>query len=107
MLGEPLVRYAQEILSMKPLVLPENPVLQQVITALEARGEARGKAEGKAEGEARGKADGLLLLLRARGVAVDDVARARVLDCRDLAVLDRWFLRAVHATSVAAVFADD
>jgi hypothetical protein len=40
-------------------------------------------------------------------VAGDDVARARVLDCRDLAVLDRWFLRAVHATSVAAVFADD
>ena len=64
-------------------------------------------AEGEARGEARGKADGLLLLLRARGVAVDDVARARVLDCRDLAVLDRWFLRAVHATSVAAVFADD
>jgi len=99
MLGDPLRRIVQEILSMKPLVLPEDPLVTEFINTFEARGEARGKAEGKA--------DALLQLLTARGVAVDDEARARILACRDLPTLDRWFLRAVTATSTAAVLADN
>ena len=102
MLGDHLNTIAQEIL-MKPLVLPENPVYKELVTTLEARGEARGKTEGRAVG----KAEALLQLLSARGVAVHDEARARVLACRDLPTLDRWFDRAVTATSVAAVLADN
>ncbi|MFO0607501.1 MAG: hypothetical protein U0324_30325 [Polyangiales bacterium] len=103
MLDEQFSRIAQEILSMKPLVLPENAVVSAFVNTFQARG----KEEGKAEGVAEGKADALLQLLTARGVAVDDEARARILACRDLPTLDRWFLRAVTATSTAAVLADN
>jgi len=64
-------------------------------------GLARGKTEGLAEGQARGRADAVLRLLAARGIAVDEEARQRILSCRDLATLDQWFDRALKATSLS------
>ena len=75
-----------------------------------AEGEAKGKAEGKVEGEAKGKAEGraegILAVLTARGVAVTDHERRRVLACSDLALLDRWLKRSVTAVSANEVFTD-
>ena len=59
------------------------------------------KAEGRTEGEAKG----VLTVLRARGLTVDDATRERVLACRDLPTLERWHVNAVTATSLDEVFA--
>jgi hypothetical protein len=48
----------------------------------------------------------ILTVLRARNVAVSDEARARVLACTDLAMLDRWAVRAVTAGSVEEMMAE-
>ncbi len=58
-----------------------------------------GRAEGRAEGEARGKAEAVVAVLRARGLEVSAEAEARLLACRDLALLDRWLRQAATAAS--------
>jgi hypothetical protein len=60
---------------------------------------AEGKAEGEVEGEAKGKAAAVLMVLEARGVAVDSETRARIVACTDAALLDRWIARAATAAS--------
>ena len=45
--------------------------------------------------------------LEGRGIAVDETARARILDCMDKATLDRWLLRESRATSLTEVFTED
>jgi predicted transposase YdaD len=69
-----------------------------------AEGEARGRAEGEAHGEARGEARGVIAVLEARGLAISDAARARILGCTDLATLDRWVRRAVTVGAVDELF---
>ena len=61
-------------------------------------------AEGRAEGRAEGTAQALLTVLEARGIAVPDAARERILAQADPERLKRWLKRAAVATSVAAVF---
>jgi len=39
----------------------------------------------------------------ARGLLVNGLLRAQILQCEDLAQLDRWITRAVTATSVSDV----
>jgi hypothetical protein len=63
---------------------------------------ARLRAEGRNEGEAKGRASYLLHTLAARGVRVDDSFRQRVLACKDVDTLDRWFDRALNAHTLAA-----
>ncbi|MGA2451074.1 MAG: hypothetical protein ABTD50_20635, partial [Polyangiaceae bacterium] len=53
--------------------------------------------QGRAEGEARA----ILTVLAARGIDVPDRARARILDCADLAQLDAWLARAATASSAS------
>jgi hypothetical protein len=65
--------------------------------------EARGRAEGKTEGKSEAKAEAILAFLAARGIAVDDEIRARIMGCTDIATLDRWITRAATAASVAEV----
>jgi len=67
---------------------------------------AQGEARGRAEGEARGEAKGVLTVLAARGIAVPDELRARILSCSDLTQLDRWLTRAATATSAADVVSE-
>jgi hypothetical protein len=69
----------------------------------EAKGLAEGEAKGLAEGEAKGLAKALLRLLDAKGVPMDDGARQRIQDCRDVATLERWLDRAVSATQISDV----
>lgn len=64
-------------------------------------GKAKGQAEGRAEGQAQGRAEGVLRILAVRGIAVDERVRTRVLSCKDLDQLGRWFDQALSATSLA------
>jgi len=62
--------------------------------------------EGKTEGQNEGKTQAVLAVLQARGIAVDDASRTRILACTDLATLDRWIVRAATVSTLADVFAD-
>ena len=66
----------------------------------------RGLARGREEGLTRGRAEDILRILSARGVQVDDSARQRILTCTDVATLDRWFDRALNATTLREVLDD-
>ncbi len=72
-----------------------------------AEGEAKGKAEGEARGRLEGEALAILRVLEARGIAVDEALRQRILACGDQAVLDQWIKRAVVAATAADVVAND
>ena len=62
------------------------------------------RAEGRTEGRAEGKLELLLKLLAQRGLVLDDDLHARVTACTHEAQIERWFERALTATSVAAIF---
>jgi Uma2 family endonuclease len=61
-------------------------------------------ARHRAEGIARGKAEALLTVLAARGFALGDAERARILGERDPEQLDRWVACAVTCTAAAERF---
>lgn len=65
-----------------------------------------GRDEGRVEGRVEGRAEDILRILAVRGVTVPDEARQRITACKDLAVLDVWFERAVTATTTDAVLAE-
>ena len=62
----------------------------------------RGKTEGRAEGEARA----VLTVLRARGIAVPDAARERILAEKDSDRLERWLAKVAVVASVAEVLGE-
>jgi hypothetical protein len=64
---------------------------------------AQGRAEGRTEGRAEGNAEALLAVLRARGIAVPDAVRERILAQKEPDRLLRWLEKAAVATSAAAV----
>lgn len=77
-----------------------------VAEALVAQGTpAIRRAEQRAEqrGEQRSRAQTLLMILKARGVAVDDVSRRRILGCEDRDALQGWLIRAATATRIEDV----
>jgi hypothetical protein len=55
-------------------------------------------------GEVQSKADDILAVLDARSITVSDKARARIVDCTDLAQLDIWIRRAATVVSADALF---
>jgi hypothetical protein len=59
--------------------------------------------EGRREGLQEAAARDLLTVLRARGVAVPDVIRERILAEKDPSLLERWIERAAVATSIVQV----
>ena len=64
---------------------------------------AQGRAEGRAEGRTEEAARNVLTVLRARGLAVPDDARERILAQTDPERLERWLVKAAVASSVAEV----
>jgi hypothetical protein len=64
------------------------------------------KAEGRAEGEARGEAKSVLAVLEARGIAVTEAQRERILQCPDLERLSTWVRKAVTLGDVNELFAE-
>jgi hypothetical protein len=55
-------------------------------------------------GQAQGHAQGILRLLRRRGIVVSAAAELRIREAPDLATLEKWFDRAIEAKSVREVF---
>jgi hypothetical protein len=66
----------------------------------------KGWEDARAEGRAEEKANAVLTALRARGIAVPAAVRKRILAEEDLQCLDRWFKKAVVATSLGEVIDD-
>jgi hypothetical protein len=60
----------------------------------------QGLAEKRAEGLAEGEARALLTVLQARGIAVLDSVRERILAQKDLEQLKSWLNKSVVASSV-------
>ena len=65
----------------------------------------QGRLEGRKDVLAEGLAEGLLQLLKARGVPVSDADRERILASRDVDRLRAWLVRAETAAAVAELFA--
>lgn len=65
-----------------------------------------GTNDGYRAGTSDGMREAILLLLRARGIAVDENAFARIAACNELGILQRWLTRAVHVISASALFDD-
>jgi Uma2 family endonuclease len=76
----------------RALIAKDNPVLKAYI--------ARRREEANAER----KAEALLTVLAARGVALADAERVRILGERDPEQLDRWLVRAATCTEAAELF---
>ncbi len=79
---------------------------EQLIERGRQQGREEGREEGRQQGLLQGRAEYVLRILTARGVQVDEPARQRILTCTDLATLDRWFDRALNATTLAEVLDD-
>jgi hypothetical protein len=60
--------------------------------------------KGRLEGRAAEKAADVIDVLEARGLAVTDAQRERILGCKDLDTLTRWHRRAVTVSSTDALF---
>ena len=66
-----------------------------------------GREEGLREGEALGQARALFTVLSARGIAIPEVDRQRILATTDTALLEQWLTRATTARSLDEVFRDE
>jgi len=86
-------------LLLRAVLVKEQLMESELYLEIFGDGEKAGRAHGKAEG----KAEDVLVVLAARGIAVSDAVRARILGCADVATLDAWLRRAVVATTAAAV----
>ncbi len=62
---------------------------------------AQGREVGREEGRTETKAQDVLTVLEARGFAVSEELRRRILECTDLATLDGWLRRAVVIADVS------
>jgi hypothetical protein len=94
---EPFENLQKRILEVVPAMeKPMASAAEQLIQEGVRRGEAKGKAEGKAED--------LLVILETRGLDVSAEQRARILECKDVAQLDRWLRKAITANTVAELF---
>ena len=59
--------------------------------------------EGELAGKIAAKAAAILAVLAARGIAVSEEARTRIMACREASTLDRWIARAATAVSADEV----
>ncbi|MFY0522732.1 hypothetical protein ACN28I_05860 [Archangium gephyra] len=86
-------------------------VLHSVMDAQQAEALMRSYGEtlierGHRRGLKQGLAQGVLRILAARGLLVDEQARQRILTCTDMATLDTWFDRALTATTLSEVWGE-
>jgi hypothetical protein len=70
-----------------------------------AKGKAEGRAQGKAEGKAAGEAAALLKILMQRRLRPTAEQRRRIIECTELAMLERWLDRSLSVASVDELFA--
>jgi hypothetical protein len=77
-----------------------------VYDEMRAEGLTEGLADGRIEGTIERQRKDLLKVLAHRNLVLDEPLRARVLACTDEAQLERWFDRALAATTLAEVFSE-
>ncbi|ACY12913.1 hypothetical protein Hoch_0272 [Haliangium ochraceum DSM 14365] len=65
-----------------------------------------GRSEGYAAGALDGVREAIFLLLRSRGVVLEEAAYARLMRSDDAEALQRWLTRAAHAVSSTELFDD-
>ena len=82
----------------------ETALLSYQCEIADARWE--GREEGREEGRQEGEAIAVVKLLEGRGVALSDQQRARILECDDSGLVDKWLIRAATAEHADDVFAD-
>ena len=86
------------------MIAKGNPVLEAHVARHRDEAKAQGRAEGIQEGLTRGKAEALLAVLAARGIAVGEAERVRILGERDPRQLDRWLAGAASCATAAELF---
>jgi hypothetical protein len=73
------------------------------------QGMEQGMQQGMEQGKRLGRADSaarvLLTILAARGIAIADQVRARIAECADPDLLERWATRAATSSTIDEVFA--
>jgi len=72
-----------------------------------AEGRSKGLAEGRSKGLAEGEAKAVLTVLEARGIAVPEELRARIMGCTDLPQLEEWIRRAATVTTAHELFTEE
>jgi hypothetical protein len=101
--AEQILLSLQDALGKKPSWTVEE---QEFIVTMQntwEKARERGWDAGRTEGRTEGEAHALLTVLRARGIAVPEGARERILAQKDPACLERWLQKAVTAPSLAEV----
>jgi hypothetical protein len=81
----------------------QSPFAKKYVAQGHTEGLTEGLTKGRTEGRTEEAARNLLTVLRARGLAVPDAVRERILAQQDPERLERWLEKAVVASSVAAV----
>ncbi len=66
----------------------------------------QGRLKGLEQGRAQGRAEDVLRILTVRGMLVSEQVRQRILSCSDVALLDRWFDRALTSSSLSEVLGE-
>jgi predicted transposase YdaD len=66
----------------------------------EAKGRIDGEAKGRIDGRIEGEAKALLKILAQRALVVTEAQQRQIVECSDVAVLDRWLDRALAVASV-------
>jgi len=97
-----VVAEVKRMLDSKQYV-PKTPWLKEQYE----RGVAEGRAAGAAEGRAAALAVALLRICEARGLLIDEPARARISGTREPERLERWIDRAAVAERLDEVFEAD
>jgi Uma2 family endonuclease len=77
--------------------------LERMVETAQVRAEQQ---QARAEQAVSGVGSAILAILRVRGVAVGEEVEARIRECSDLAILDRWLQRAAVVVAVDELFLD-
>ena len=79
--------------------------LRVLIDAKWVEGHKAGVVEGHKAGAVEGKTSAIFTIFAARGMAVSDAARTRILACNDIALLEQWIGLAISVASVDELIA--
>jgi hypothetical protein len=96
--AEPVLLNLQHVLAQASSRTPDE---QEFMMAMYKTWE-----EGRNEARTETQANAVLTVLRARGIAVPDAERTRILAQKDLQRLERWLEKAIIATSIGEVIDD-
>jgi hypothetical protein len=101
-----VARYIVEVAGDEPFENLQKRILEAVPAMEKPMATAAEQLiqDGVRRGKAEGKAEALLAIFETRGLAVGAEQRARILECRDIAELDRWLRKAITAQTAAELF---